>query len=148
MYNSTWIDYENYSDVQSEGTWHHAWNITSMVNFTILNSPYFQIWFNYARNYPHAFQCDYLGLTYKFSWGTTEYLPETEEEVFHSTFYGLIWLLIFYLPVLAVTNVVGKYGFLFGMTIMLLTLGFSQAGLTSTMIVGFIAIAIVAYKGA
>ena len=67
--------------------------------------------------------------------------PATED-----TMNAIIWLVIIYLPALAISNFVPKLGFVAGMSLMLGIFGLAMAGFFQVSIMGFIAMIISLYK--
>ena len=65
---------------------------------------------------------------------------------FEKTFYGLIWLIIVFLPAIAIGKFV-PLGFHAGLLLMLAVLSISQPGFMSVLVIGYLAIGINIYKG-
>lgn len=123
----------------------HAWNITGLFNISQLTSTKFAICWNQPKNLTGQY-FDYLGMSYTFTWGI--YIPGTEvDEDFQTNFDSIMWLLVIYLPVIAMTFAIPKLGYLAGMGIMMLVCGYAFAGFYPVMLVGLLNIGIVAYKG-
>ena len=70
------------------------------------------------------------------------------DEVFETNFFGLIWLLILFLPAMALSIYAPTLGFVIGMTITLVVFGLTQAGFFPFTFIGLLAISVVLYKGA
>ena len=78
-------------------------------------------------------------------------IPYTADEirqiVSEETTYGILWLIILYLPAIAIGQVVPKYGFAAGMMLMLWLFGATESGFFPITLMGTVAIAVALYKG-
>jgi len=73
-------------------------------------------------------------------------LPDSDALIAEINMNSLIWLIILYLPALAIAQFVPKLGFVAGMSLMLGVFGLAQAGFFQISVMGFVAMMVALYK--
>ena len=125
------------------------WDVTSLYswNVSMLMDADLYVMYSMIRNTSSTEYMEYLGLQYETAYygGTSPaYYPPVDTDV---NIAGLIWLLVLFLPAIALNAAMPKIGFIGGLMLMLILLGFSQSGFLYVTVVGMIAIGILIYKG-
>lgn len=165
----TWVPHVYYSPSLGAGTdsgiWHNStqfpaktgnyqsneWNITSLYswNITMLMDSHLEVMWTQGQNTSSGSgSVDYLGLKYKIlNYSYTPITGEYPYQDFTTNFYGLIWLLIMYLPAMAMGQFIPKLGFMAGMTLMLIVIGAIEITFVPFMILGLCILGITVYKG-
>jgi hypothetical protein len=103
----------------------------------------------YFTDYTSTSSFDYLGIQYiYYSESTTEFpLIDVPELSFSSVIYGMIWLILIFLPALLLSVFLPKAGFMVGMCLMIFILGVTESGFYFITILGMVAIGIMIFKG-
>lgn len=130
----------------------HQFNITSSYTWTaqMLKSPLLTVMWAMSPHPDHWLQVNYVGLFY--TWTGYYTVPPFSGDVGTQT-QGLIWLLIFFAPAIAMNQFIPKLGFVAGIGLMLLiipfvsTHGTSYTNFLPFTILGFSAIGVMLYKG-
>lgn len=150
LYNSTEFDYLPSWTYGGTGVfvtalgYGRSWDVTDYVDsYANVTSSNFAVVWNFNRN-TSQYNFDYIGMRYTFQY--TGY-GEWNFNIFELTLKSIIWIIIVFLPAMLLAQVIPTIGFLGGIAMMLLILGFTVTGFASVMVVGLIALGIVSYKG-
>lgn len=163
----TWtntVTYEDFGDNLSRTGNVYSWEIWSIQNGTGIGeheplvsellSEYSLrvIWF-YESNpslYDYS-MTDYVGIEYTYYTGTLIPTSTPNYDVpalsFSTVMYGMIWMLVIFLPALLLGVFAPQVGFIGGLAFMLIVFSVVELSFIPTMIIGMIGIAIVFYKG-
>lgn len=122
----------------------HIFNITNQYNWTpdLLKSNRMQVMWTQVFN--ETSNIDYVGLIYTW-FEITVFTPIYSGES-QTTFSGLLWLAIIFMPAMLMAQIAPKIGYTAGLIIMLIILGATQPGFFPVSIIGFASIIITLFK--
>jgi hypothetical protein len=128
------------------------WEITGITNWTLasLTSPNTLVMWTTIENTTisgHDY-VDYIGLMWDY-YADFNYTGENETLVpsFGDNFYAVLWLLIVFMPAMAMQFAVPKIGYVFGMFLMLFIFGLTEPNFMYVTIIGTSALGVMLYKG-
>ncbi len=135
----------------------YEWNITSLYtwNYTMLSTCQYpdtskglNIMWTSQENISYAY-FDYLGIRYTAIGNYTNLNPNPPlpPTTFNAVSGSIVWLLILYLPAIAMAQYIPKLGYVFGMALMLIILFINDSSFIPVTFVGFAALGILIYKG-
>lgn len=122
----------------------NIWDITDLYdwNLSLVESPDLRIMWTTCRN--RTLFIDYLGIQFEYyDVARDSDLPIVTEEI---QMKSLIWLLVVFAPAIIMQPVAPKIGFIAGMALMLGVLGLSNPDFFPMSLIGFVGVAVLAYK--
>jgi hypothetical protein len=135
----------------------YEWNITSLYTWTIpmlVNCSYpdtskgLNIMWTSKENDSYR-EMDYLGIRYTaFGNYTNLQSGAIIAPTFDALSTTIVWLLMLYIPTIAMSQFIPKLGFVFGMGLMLIIMNVADSSFLPVTFVGVAAIGIILYKGA
>ena len=151
-WNSSEIITSFQADYDDNADWSYVWNVTGLYdwNQTMLMSDDILIMYSGLQRYHYnSIYIDYLGIGWAYNaeqmpTGLGDDIPTVD---FEKNVNSLIWLLIIFVPAIAIAQVIPKLGFIIGITISVLIFGFTLDGFFPVTIITLLGVSVVLYKG-
>ena len=137
----------------------YLWDVTDFYawNYTMITSDDLYVMWTGKQNCSDTAKICYLGVYWEWNLPYNpmsdednpfvvepEEMPEVDEE---TNIMGIIWLVVLFIPAIAMGYFVPKLGFVAGMALMMIVLSATQTGFFVVMVIGMAALGATIYKG-